>query len=77
MSLQCEYAMSKFVMTNFEKSFRPDFGIHNQIQSFHSWDPLMYYDGLWAIQNTNRRHGLAVMFSFSTFQPPSLCSNKY
>ena len=60
MSLQCEYAMSKFVMSNFEKSFRPDFGIHNQIQSFHSWDPLMYYDRLWAIQNTNRRHGLAV-----------------
>ena len=85
MSLECEYAMSKFVMTNFETSFRPDIGIHTQIQSVH--EPSYPLPGiLWCIMIDSGPFKTPIvdmawlwtlMFSCSTFQSPSLCSNKY
>ena len=85
MSLECEYAMSKFVMTNFETSYRPDIGIHTQIQSVH--EPSYPLPGiLWCIMIDSGPFKTPIvdmawlwtlMFSSSTFQPPSLCSNKY
>ena len=86
MSLQCEYAMSKFVMTNFETSYRPDIGIHTQIQSV--WEPsfplpgilkcvMMIDSGPFKTPSVDTAWLWTLMFSSSTFQPPSLCSNKY